>query len=197
MSRASGSRFSKDRVNRRTPSKSSCDPASAPAYCGLSLLTFDQWLPHFCRTQEGRQLSLGATSEATSQGPIPFILRYEQAAAAASATAWSCSPLPPLTPTAPTIWPFTLIGMPPAKVITPAVVRCVGAEELVARLAVAAKLERSDIERLRGEGLVDGDVDAAKPHPIHAHESHEIGAGIDDGDIHRLADLLRLRFFND
>src|ERR1700682_3605696 len=43
---------------------------------------------------------------------------YEQAATAASATAWSCSPLPPLTPTAPAIWPFTLIGRPPAKIIT-------------------------------------------------------------------------------
>ena len=74
----------------------------------------------------------------------------------------------------------------------PAVVRYVDAEELVARLAVAAKLQRRDIECLRGEGLVDGDVDAAKPRPIHAHESREIGAGIDDRDIHRLADLLRL-----
>jgi hypothetical protein len=34
-----------------------------------------------------------------------------------------------------------------------------------------------DIEGLRREGLVDGDVDAAKPRPVHAHESREIGAG--------------------
>jgi hypothetical protein len=40
--------------------------------------------------------------------------------------------------------------------------------------------------------LVDGDVDAAKPRPIHARERREVGAGIDDRDIHRLADLLRL-----
>src|SRR6202030_3086283 len=62
----------------------------------------------------------------------------------------------------------------------PVVVRYVDAEELVARLAVAAKLKRRDIEGLRREGLVDGDVDAAKPRPIHAHEGREIGAGIDD-----------------
>src|SRR5450755_5152495 len=41
----------------------------------------------------------------------------------------------------------------------PAVVRCVDAEELVAGLAVAAKLQRRDIEGSLGEGLVDGDVD--------------------------------------
>src|ERR1700730_11176037 len=54
----------------------------------------------------------------------------------------------------------------------PAVVRCVDAEELVARLAVAAKLQRRDIEVLRSEGFVNGYADAAKPSPIHAHESH-------------------------
>src|ERR1700722_2533819 len=43
---------------------------------------------------------------------------YDQAATTASATAWSCLPLPPLTPTTPAIWPFTLIGMPRAKIIT-------------------------------------------------------------------------------
>jgi hypothetical protein len=54
-------------------------------------------------------------------------------------------------------------------------------------------------EGLRGEGLVDGDVDAAKPRPIHPRERREVGAGINDRDIHRLADLLRLHnpHFND
>jgi hypothetical protein len=74
----------------------------------------------------------------------------------------------------------------------PGMVRYVDAEELVSRLAVAAKLQRRDIEGLRSEGLVDGDVDAAKPRPIHAHESRQVGACIDDGNIHRLADFLRL-----
>jgi len=56
-----------------------------------------------------------------------------------------------------------------------------------------------DIEGLRREGLVDGDVDAAKPRPVHAHASRETGAGIDDCDIHWPADLLCLcdRRFND
>ena len=40
------------------------------------------------------------------------------AAAAASATAWSCSPVPPLTPTAPTTAPPRRSGTPPAKTIT-------------------------------------------------------------------------------
>jgi hypothetical protein len=74
----------------------------------------------------------------------------------------------------------------------PGMVRYVDAEELVSRRAVAAKLQRRDIEGLRSEGLVDGDVDAAKPRPIHAHESRQVGACIDDGNIHRLADFLRL-----
>jgi hypothetical protein len=39
------------------------------------------------------------------------------AAAAASATAWSCSPSPPLTPTAPTIRPSRCSGIPPAKIM--------------------------------------------------------------------------------
>lgn len=44
---------------------------------------------------------------------------YEpNAAAPASATAWSCSPDPPLTPMAPTTLPLFLSGMPPAKIIT-------------------------------------------------------------------------------
>src|SRR5271163_3089970 len=74
----------------------------------------------------------------------------------------------------------------------PGVVRYVDAEELVSRLAVAAKLQRRDIEGLRGEGLVDGDIDAAKPRPIHARKRCQVGACIDDGNIHRLADFLRL-----
>jgi hypothetical protein len=34
-----------------------------------------------------------------------------------------------------------------------------------------------------GACLVVGNIDAAKPRPIHAHESREIGADIDDRDI--------------
>src|ERR1700742_5228128 len=52
----------------------------------------------------------------------------------------------------------------------PCIVRYVDPEELVFRLAVAAKLQRRDVEGPRCEGLVDGDVDAAKPCAIHARE---------------------------
>ena len=38
--------------------------------------------------------------------------------APASATAWSCLPMPPLTPTAPTTAPLRFSGTPPAKIIT-------------------------------------------------------------------------------
>src|ERR1700739_543273 len=73
------------------------------------------------------------------------------------------------------------------------------AEELAPRLAVATKFQGRDIESLRGEGLVDGDVDAAKPRPIHTHKRRKVGASIDDRDVHRLTSFLRLHDprFND
>ncbi len=46
-----------------------------------------------------------------------FALSFQNAAAPASATEWSCSPEPPLTPTAPTTLPPRFSGMPPAKII--------------------------------------------------------------------------------
>ena len=50
---------------------------------------------------------------------LPAALGYAQkAATAASATAWSCAPIPPLTPTAPTTLPSCFNGIPPAKIIT-------------------------------------------------------------------------------
>jgi len=53
---------------------------------------------------------------ATPCGPGPA--GYEEnAAAPASATAWSCSPEPPLTPIAPTTFPSRLSGIPPAKIM--------------------------------------------------------------------------------
>src|SRR5581483_2126764 len=44
-------------------------------------------------------------------------IRNQNAAAPASATAWSWSPDPPLTPTAPTTFPFFFSGTPPAKIM--------------------------------------------------------------------------------
>lgn len=35
----------------------------------------------------------------------------------ASAAVWSCSPVPPLTPTAPTTHPLRVSGIPPAKIM--------------------------------------------------------------------------------
>ena len=49
---------------------------------------------------------------------FPALTGAQNAAAPASATVVSCSPSPPLTPTAPTTWPSRLSGMPPAKTIT-------------------------------------------------------------------------------
>jgi len=45
------------------------------------------------------------------------IFQSYRAAAPASATAWSCSPEPPLTPMAPTTLPSILSGIPPAKIM--------------------------------------------------------------------------------
>ena len=42
---------------------------------------------------------------------------YRTTDAPASATAWSCSPEPPLTPIAPTTFPSSFRGMPPAKIM--------------------------------------------------------------------------------
>ena len=45
------------------------------------------------------------------------VKELQDAAAPASATAWSCSPEPPLTPTAPTTFPSDFSGIPPAKIM--------------------------------------------------------------------------------
>ena len=42
---------------------------------------------------------------------------HRTTAAPASATAWSCSPEPPLTPIAPTTFPFSFRGIPPANIM--------------------------------------------------------------------------------
>src|SRR5262245_66244107 len=39
-------------------------------------------------------------------------------------------------------------------------------------------------EEAGGLGLLDGNIDGAYPGVVHAHESLEIGAGIDHGDAH-------------
>jgi hypothetical protein len=41
-----------------------------------------------------------------------------------------------------------------------------------------------NVEDFGSEGLVDRDVDAAEPGAVHAGESLQTGAGVDDRDIH-------------
>jgi hypothetical protein len=70
----------------------------------------------------------------------------------------------------------------------------VNAKELLARLTVFGELRGLDIERARRERLVDRDIDAADPGTVHSDMAHEISAGIDDSDVHRLADFERFGF---
>jgi len=74
------------------------------------------------------------------------------------------------------------------------VVRCVDAKELLARLSIIAELRGFCIERARRERLVDRDIDAADPGAVHSDMAHLISAGVDDGDVHRLADFARFGF---
>lgn len=73
-----------------------------------------------------------------------------------------------------------------------AAVGVLDAEELLIRLRVLAEVLRRDVERLRGPGLVDRDVDAADPGAVLPDVGDEVAAGVDDGDVHRLADLIGL-----
>jgi hypothetical protein len=50
-----------------------------------------------------------------------------------------------------------------------------------------------NIEGACGEGLLNSNIDAADPEPIHPHMGHEVAAFIRHGDIHRLPH--RERFF--
>src|SRR6185312_7954442 len=67
----------------------------------------------------------------------------------------------------------------------------VDAEELASGLRELREVLRRDIERARCKGFLDRDIDAPNPGLIHAHVRDEIAAGISDGDVHRLLELLR------
>src|SRR6185312_808094 len=60
--------------------------------------------------------------------------------------------------------------------------------ELTPGLGGRSQIPRSDVEGTRGEGLVDGNIDAAEPSSIHADVRYQMSAGISDGDVHRLTD---------
>jgi len=67
-------------------------------------------------------------------------------------------------------------------------------KELIPGLTVLAEFARRNVKSLGRERLVDRNVDAAKPRVVHASERFEVGAGIDNRDVHRLADFLGFRF---
>jgi hypothetical protein len=62
------------------------------------------------------------------------------------------------------------------------------AVELTAGLRGRSQIPRGDIEGTRGEGLVDGNIDAAEPSSVHADVRNQIPSAIGDGDVHRLTD---------
>jgi hypothetical protein len=76
----------------------------------------------------------------------------------------------------------------------PAAVRSVDSEELAAGLGVFRQIFRCNVECSRGKGLVDGDIDAAKPGAIHADMSHQIASRVGYGNVHGLTDLSRFFF---
>ena len=59
----------------------------------------------------------GGGAEESAGAAACFLSRDQKAAAPASATAWSWSPEPPLTPMAPTTLPSRFRGIPPAKIM--------------------------------------------------------------------------------
>src|SRR4029079_10698997 len=64
--------------------------------------------------------------------------------------------------------------------------------EGAARLGEAADVSGVHVEPARSPRLLLRDVDAAEPRAVHARERLEVGARVDDGDVHRRADLLGL-----
>src|SRR4051812_33145954 len=74
------------------------------------------------------------------------------------------------------------------------VVRYMDAEELAARLAQLCQILRRNVECARGERLIDGDVDAAQPRFFHTNEGFQVASFVDDGNVHRLADVFGLLF---
>jgi hypothetical protein len=74
------------------------------------------------------------------------------------------------------------------------VVRCVDPKELPAGLTIFGELRGFYIEGARRERLVDRNIEAADPGAVHPDMAHQIPAGIDDGDVHRLTDFVRFGF---
>src|SRR6185437_9974697 len=75
-----------------------------------------------------------------------------------------------------------------------AIVRCMDAEKLSARLAMGCEVFRTDIERPRCVSLLDRDIDASQPCAIHANMSDQVAARVRDRDVHRLTDFFGFVF---
>ena len=78
-------------------------------------------------------------------------------------------------------------------------VRMLDAVEGLARLAERADVLRVHIEVPRGAGLLLRDVDRANPRAVHAEESLEVRARVNDANVHGAVDLrgLLLAFLQD
>src|SRR5262245_22388921 len=51
---------------------------------------------------------------------------------------------------------------------------------------------RGDVEGPRGKCLIDGNINAADPGPIHAYVRNQVPASVGDRNVHRLSNLCRL-----
>src|SRR5215471_1454657 len=68
----------------------------------------------------------------------------------------------------------------------------VNSEKLVAALRILTEVFGGDIKSARGKCLVHRNVDAADPCAFHAFKCDEIGARVNNGDVHWYANLLCL-----
>jgi hypothetical protein len=75
-----------------------------------------------------------------------------------------------------------------------AVIGCVDAEELIARLGVLGEILGGNVEGAGGPGFLLGDVDGAKPRVGHALEGDKVSAFVDYGYIHWLTKFFGLFF---
>ena len=113
------------------------------------------------------------------------------AAAPAMASSSSCCALAaPLTPTAPMIWPLTMIGMPP----------CSGVKSLRVVMAVRPLVDhvfeefRRPFEHNRGARFADGNVGAGGEGVVQALDGDQVAALVDDRDGAAGSDSIFCRF---
>src|SRR4026208_1741006 len=76
----------------------------------------------------------------------------------------------------------------------PAIVGRMNPKKLPSRLAMRCQVLGSDIEGAGGKSLLNRNVYAAQPGPIHTHVSHQIPPSVRHGYVHRLTNFQRLLF---